>query len=155
MSITPNLCCDETKNRGPYTRVTLLKCINTSLFFFFSCLWQLCPSERWAGRWWQVLGLWGLWWLQVFRDTDCLRGRSYGPIRVFFPASCSWRSEGLFGQSFSITLPIQALRGLPRLGSFSVVGCVRHIEGTPWLGSYSVNRCIRHLKGHPGWGPTP
>ena len=37
MSITPNLCCDETKNRGPYTRVTLLKCINTSLFFFPAC----------------------------------------------------------------------------------------------------------------------
>ena len=23
MSITPNLCCDETKNRGTYTRVTI------------------------------------------------------------------------------------------------------------------------------------
>ena len=22
MSVTPNLCCDETKNRGTYTRVT-------------------------------------------------------------------------------------------------------------------------------------
>ena len=35
MSITPNPCCDETKNQGTYTRVTLLKCINTRLFFFF------------------------------------------------------------------------------------------------------------------------
>ena len=23
MSVTPNLCCDETKNRGTYTRVTV------------------------------------------------------------------------------------------------------------------------------------
>ena len=42
-------------------------------------------------------------------------------LSVFFRASCSWRSEGLFGQSFSIALPIQALRGLPRLEFFSVV----------------------------------
>ena len=58
----------------------------------------------------------------------------------FLQASCTWKSEGLFGQSFSIALPIQALRGLPYLGSFSVVWCVRHTEGAPWLGSYSVDR---------------
>ena len=46
--------------------------------------------------------------------------------------------------------PVQALIGLPCLGSFSVAPCVRHIEGTPWLGSYSVDLYIRHLKGHPG-----
>ena len=42
------------------------------------------------------------------------------------------------GQSFSVALPVQALTGLPWLGSFSVVGHVRHIEGPPCLGSYSV-----------------
>ena len=52
-----------------------------------------------------------------------------------FQACCSWQSEGLFGQSFSVAPPIQAHRGLP---------C---------LGSYSVDRHIRHLKGPPGWGP--
>ena len=62
---------------------------------------------------------------------DCLCHRSYGPIRVFFQASCSWPSEGLFGQFFSIAPPVQALRGLPCLGSFSVVQCIRHIEGPP------------------------
>ena len=80
--------------------------------------------------------------------------QSYGPIRVFIPASCSWRSEGLFGQSLSVALPVQALRGLPCLGSFSVVWRIRHIEGPLWLGSYSVDRHIRHLKGHPVWDPT-
>ena len=45
----------------------------------------------------QLLGLQGPWWCQVFRDINCLHVRSYGPIRVFFQASCSWRSEGLFG----------------------------------------------------------
>ena len=98
----------------------------------------------------QLLGLQGLWQCQVFKDTDCLHPMGYGPIRVFFRASCSWQSEGLFGQSFSIALPIQALRGLPCLESFSVVQHVRHIEGAPWLGSYSVDWQVRHLKGHPG-----
>ena len=84
----------------------------------------------------QLLGLQGLWQCQVFKDTDCLHPMGYGPIRVFFRASCSWQSEGLFGQSFSIALPIQALRGLPDLGSFSVVPHQAH-EGGP-----------------PGWGPT-
>ena len=57
-------------------------------------------------------------------------------LSVFFRASCSWQSEGLFGQFFPIAPPVQAHRGLPCLGSFSVVQHVRHIEGPPWLGSY-------------------
>ena len=56
------------------------------------------------------------------------------------------------GQSFSIAPPIQALRGLPCLGSFPVVQYIRHIEGLPWLASYSVDQCISHLKEDPGWG---
>ena len=44
----------------------------------------------------------------------------------FLQASCTWKSEGLFGQSFSIAPLIQALSGLPHLGSFSVV----HASGT-------------------------
>ena len=38
------------------------------------------------------------------------------------------------GQSFSVGPPVQALTGLPCLGSFSVVQCVRHIEGSPSWG---------------------
>ena len=102
----------------------------------------------------QLLGLWGPWWRQVCRDMDCLCHRSYGPIRVFFQASWSWWSEGLFGQSFSIAPPIQALRGLPCLGSFSVVWHIKHAEGPPSLASYSLDLHVRHLKGYPGWGPT-
>ena len=87
----------------------------------------------------QLLGLQAPWWHQVFRDTDYLHHRSYGPIRVFIQASYSWRLEGIFGQSFSIAPPIQALRGLPCLGFFSVVQYVRHTEGPPLLGSYCVD----------------
>ena len=54
----------------------------------------------------QLLGLWGPWLHQVCKDMDCLLHRSYGLIRVFFWTSCHWRSEGFFGQSFSIALPI-------------------------------------------------
>ena len=84
----------------------------------------------------------GPWWHQVCRDTDCLCRRRYGPLRVFFRAFFSWQSEGLFGQSFSVAPPVQALTGLPCLGSFSVVQLARHMEG-----SYSVVQCVRHLMG--------
>ena len=86
-------------------------------------------------------------------------------LPVFFQASRSWPSEGLSSQFFSIALPVQALRGIPSLGSFSVVWHIRHIEGppltgvllyrsahqalkgTPWVGSYSVVQRVRHLMG--------
>ena len=93
------------------------------------------PHESWAWRWCSSLACRPR-RCQVFRDMDCLHHRSYGPIRAFFRASFGWWSEGLFGQSFSLTPPVQARRGLPCLGSYSVV------------------QCIRHLKEHPGWGPT-
>ena len=82
------------------------------------------------------------------RDMDCFRCRSYNPIRVFFQASCSWRSESLYGQSFSIVSPIQTLRGLPCLG-LPLLFCMSGREGAPWLGSYSVVQCIRYLMGQP------
>ena len=83
-------------------------------------------------------------------------------LSVFFRTSCSWRSEGLFGQSFSVAPPIQAPMGLPCLGSLSAVRRVRHIDGppgwvllcrsvhqaltgAPWVGSYSVVQCLRYL----------
>ena len=88
----------------------------------------------------QLLSLRRHWQRQVCRDTGCLRSRSHGLIRVFFQASCSCRSEGLFDQSISVAPPVQALRGLPCLGSLSVVWWVRHIVAPPpppRLGSYS------------------
>ena len=36
----------------------------------------------------QLLGMWGLWGHQAFRNMDCLCHRSYGPIRVFFFFEC-------------------------------------------------------------------
>jgi len=102
----------------------------------------------------QLLGLQGPWQCQVCRDMHCLHCRSSGHIKVFFPASYSWRSEGLFGQSFSTAPLMQVLRRLPSVDSFSAVWCVRHLEGPFWLGSYTVDKHIRHLKGHPGWNPT-
>ena len=94
-------------------------------------------------------------------------------LSEYFWASCSWRSEGLFVQSFSIALSIQTLRGLPCLGFFSVVWSGWHIvdpppppagvllcrrahqtlKGAPWVGSYSLVQHISHLKEHPDWGP--
>ena len=85
----------------------------------------------------ELLGLWGPWQLRVCRNTDCIHRTSYGPIRVLFWVSCSFWSEALFGQSFSIAPPVQALRGLPCLGLFSVVQLFSQIEGSPCLGSYS------------------
>ena len=117
----------------------------------------------------QLLGFRGPWWPQVCRDMDCLSHRTYGPIRVFSWASCSWWSAGLFDQSFSVAPPGQALRGLPCLES-SDVWSIRHIKGAPlagvllcrlahqtlkgvpWVGPYSVFWSINHLKEHRGWG---
>ena len=129
--------------------------------------WSLSALSELSMKVAQLLGLWGPCWYQVCRDMDCLCCRSYGPIRIFLGASCSWQSEGLFGQSFSIALPVQTLRGLPCLGSISVVQCIRHIEacplagvllcrlarqalrGAPWVGSCSVVQCLRRLMGQP------
>ena len=126
-------------------------CINAGHFLpTVAALYQGGLSMKVA----QLLGLQGPWRCQVCRAMDCLHRRSYGSLKVFFRASCSCQSKGFFGQSFCIALPIQALRGLPCLGSFSVSQHVRHIEGLPWLGSYYVDWHVRHLKGHPGWGPA-
>ena len=51
--------------------------------------------------------------------------------------------------SFSVALPIQALRGLPCLGSFSVVHHVRHIEGLPLAGVLLCSSGHQSLKGAP------
>ena len=40
------------------------------------------------------------------------------------------QKEGLFGQSFSVALPIHALRGIRCLGSFSIIWHVGQIEGS-------------------------
>ena len=61
-------------------------------------------------------------------------------------------------QSFSIVPPLQALRGLPCLGSLlCCLECQAHkrpraLTSQPpcCLGSYSADRHIRHLKGHLG-----
>ena len=136
-----------------------------TIFFFFLPVAAL-PQWELSVKVVKLLGLWGPWWCQVCRDTDCLLGRTYDLIRVFFWASCSWPSEGLFGQSFSIAPPVHTLRGIPCLRSFSVVWRIRHIEGlvaavllcslvhqslkgAPWVGSYSVVQCVRCLMGQP------
>ena len=111
-------------------------CIDARLFFWPEAA---LPHLGLSVKVGQLLDLQAPWWRQVCRDTDYLHHRSYGSIRVFIRASYSWRLEGLFGQSFSIAPPIQALRGLPCLGSFSVVQYVRHTEGPSLLGSYCVD----------------
>ena len=115
-------------------------CTYASLFF---CLWQLCPSE---GA--QLLGLWRPWWQQMCRDTDCLCCRSCGPIRVFSRASCSWWSEDLFGQPFSIAPSIQALRGLPCWGPF-LLFCASGTQRSPLAGVLLCRSACQALKGAP------
>ena len=87
----------------------------------------------------QLLGLWGPWQYKVCRDMDRLYPSSYGLIRVFFRASCNWRPEGLFGQSFSIAPPVQPLKRTPFPGV--ILCCLVHqaYRGDPWLGFYSIS----------------
>ena len=76
------------------------------------------------------------------------------PSESLFKPLVAGDQKTSLASSISIILPIQALRGLPCLGSFSVVQEIRHIEEPPRLGSYSVDPCIRQLKWHLGWGST-
>ena len=69
-------------------------------------------------------------------------------LSVFFPASCSWQSEGLFGQSFSIALPVQAQRGAPLAGVLFCGSGHQAPKRAPWVGSGSVVQCVRRLMGH-------
>ena len=95
----------------------------------------------------QLLGLRGPRWRQVCRGSDCLRRRSYGHIRVFFPASCSWQSESLFGQSFSIDLPMQSHREAPLAGVLFCGSGHQALKGAPGWGPCSAVQCLRHLMG--------
>ena len=105
-------------------------CTSTQAFLPAAALPQLELSVKVV----QQLGLQGPWKCQVCRDMDCLSAGVMALSESFFRGSCSWQSEGFFGQSFSIAPPIQALRGLPCLGSFSVVWHIRHIDGPPgWV----------------------
>ena len=87
-------------------------------------------------------------------------------LSVFFRASCSWQSECLFGQSFSVALIIQVLEGF-HAGGPSLLFCTsgtqrgpagwgllcrqvhQSLKGAPWVGSYSVVPFIRHLVDQP------
>ena len=80
------------------------------------------------------------------RDTNCLHCRSYGPISLFFFFFFFEPLELAIRRSLWLIFfrsSIQALRGLPCLGSFSIVRDIRHIEGSPWLGSYCVYQALK------------
>ena len=111
-------------------------------------LWQLCPRERWVWRWSSCLSCGG----SKCAGTRTASAAGVTVLSGFLQASCSWRSEGLFGQSFSVALPFQALRGFPCLRSFSLVQCLRHIDGPP-TGVLFCGSAHQALKG-AGWvGP--
>ena len=122
------------------------RCKICSFFFFFSFLCMTAvrvECEGGAAAWFA-----GTLAVQSVHGHRLPPTRSYGPFRVFFQASCSWQSEGLFGQLFSVALPVQALRGPPCLVFFCCSECQAH-RGAPWLGSYSVVQCVRRLMGQP------
>ena len=50
----------------------------------------------------------------------------YWSLFSLFLSLCSWRSDGLFGQYFSVVPPVQAFRGLPCLGPCSVDRRISH-----------------------------
>ena len=66
------------------------------------------------------------------------------------------QSKGLFGQSFSIALPIQALRGLPCLGSFSVLlAWVLHCRSARNTNQMLKAMCAEDSYGIPRLGEIP
>ena len=119
----------------------------------FSCLWQLCPSESWAWRQHSCLAYGDLGGAKC-AGTQTASAAGVVALSEFLWAACSWQSKGLFDWSFSVALPIQALRGFPCLGSLCcsthqahrgapLVGVLlcrsvhESLKGAPWVGSYS------------------
>ena len=81
----------------------------------------------------------------VFRDPDstkCTGTWTASAARVMA------LSESFF-EPLVASLPVQALRGLPCLGSFSVVWGVRHIEGPPLAG------VVLFSLAHQSWTGAP
>ena len=79
-------------------------------------------------------------WLVGTLAALSVQGCGLSPLQELWPYQSLFSSllyltiRRPLGQSFSIALPIQALRRLPYLGSFSVFWCMRHIEGPPTWG---------------------
>ena len=101
-------------------------CINARHF----SPWQLCPSESWVWRWLSCLACGDPGGIKC-AGTRTASASGVMALSVFFGVSCSWWSEGLLGQCFSVAPPIQARGGLPCLGSYSVVKCLRCLMGQP------------------------
>ena len=99
----------------------------------------------------QLVGSWGPWKCHVYRDTNCLNHRSYGPIRVFL-ASVSWWSEGLFDLSFSVVPPFRHLKGSPGWGSSLLFDTSGTLKGQPQLFSSQCWQCEERSYSD---GPTP
>ena len=125
----------------------------------------------------QLLGLQGPWQHQLFRDTNCLCHRSYGPICwgffcLFFLFVCFGFFEPLEPgdqdslASLSLWLPhsgtyraplpevflcysARAHRGAPQDGVLLCRSVHQALKGAHWVGSCSVVQCIRHSMGQP------
>ena len=111
----------------------------------------------------QLLGLWGLWWYQAGTQTASA-AECYGSIRVFFQASCSCQSEGLWPvflcsstHAGTSRAPLpgvllccsmgQGHRGVPLAGVLVCRSARQALKGAPWVGSCSAVQCIRRLMG--------
>jgi len=90
----------------------------------------------------QLLGLQGPWRCQV-PGTRTASAAVIMALSVFFRVSCSWLSQGLFGQSFSIAPPVQALKRAPLPGVLLCCSGHQSLQGAPWVGSYSVVQSIK------------
>ena len=111
-------------------------CLGARLF----CPWQLCPSESWAWRWCSCLAC-GDPGSAKCAGTRTASATGVMTLSAFFQASYSWWSEGLFGQSFLVAPPVQALGGLPCLGVVLCSSAHQSLKGAPWVGLLSVVRC--------------
>ena len=109
------------------TNVTLST--ETEDFCFFACGSSAAVTAEHEGG--EAAWLAGTLAAPSVQGQKLLSCQELWPYHYLFRTSCSWRSDVLFGQSFSIALPIQTLRGIRCLGSFSVVQRVRYIEDAP------------------------
>ena len=94
----------------------------------------------------QLLGLWGPWWCQVCRDTDCLSCRSYALSEFFFKPPVAGGQKASLASLSPLLRPFRHLEGSLAWGP-SLLFSVRHIEGPAWLGSFSVDQVRQTFDG--------
>ena len=106
MSVAPNLCCDETKNRGTYTRVTILWFHEQELRFSFHSLglimnififssWAYTRIKLSLFTWILTQPCNSLWPMKTWTVVSCITTKKEALRDSTFILHCLWLQHNL------------------------------------------------------------